>query len=71
MQLLNGSAHRATVGADETQHAGGGSCFYSKYTAIFAIFQASGYRLLMRCAVLLADLAEALAGTATRWECGL
>ncbi len=70
MTIINRSARLGRAGAGPETTAGSGH-FYLDYTAIFNLVQSSACRGLMRLAVWLADLAEALAGAALRWECGL
>lgn len=66
--VINETAHRGDGGRGR-KNRGQRFISYPHYTAFSARVQLPDYRLLMRLAVLLVDLAEALARAATRWEC--
>lgn len=69
MSITNKSAHRGDggrVGIERGQRF----ISYPQYTPFSARLQYAKRRGLMRLAVLLSGVAEALARTATRWECG-
>lgn len=70
MMLTNENAHRGMAGAGGNER-GQRFISYPHYTRFWAWMQSGFSRLIMRLAVLFVDIAEALAGTATRWECNL